>query len=140
MHAEEYSIGPKAKNALLANDRKTLAVGTTSVRTIEHYLSFPDSEPEKQPSGKPTCSFVLLTPSRCGSLLTRTSICGLDLALSGLRSFRQAKEDDIDTQGNLRPSRCLGIPILQLWRCNADLVTGSELNLQSTSSQHQPRF
>ena len=52
MHAEEYSIGPKAKNALLANDRKTLAIGTTSVRTIEHYLSFPDSEPEKATVGQ----------------------------------------------------------------------------------------
>jgi len=47
MHAEEYSIGPKEKKALLSKDRKTLAIGTTSVRTIEHYLSIADSEPDK---------------------------------------------------------------------------------------------
>jgi len=47
MHAEEYSIGSKAKKTLLAKDRKTLAIGTTSVRTIEHYLSIADSEPDK---------------------------------------------------------------------------------------------
>jgi len=47
MHAEEYAIGPKAKDALLAKDRNKLAIGTTSVRTIEHYLSGTDSEPEK---------------------------------------------------------------------------------------------
>ena len=46
MHAEEYSIGPKAKKALLAKDRKKLAIGTTSVRTIEHYLAHPDPEPQ----------------------------------------------------------------------------------------------
>ncbi|MBT3637790.1 MAG: tRNA preQ1(34) S-adenosylmethionine ribosyltransferase-isomerase QueA [Opitutae bacterium] len=47
MHAEEYSIGPKAKKALLAKDRNKLAIGTTSVRTIEHYLSDTDPKPEK---------------------------------------------------------------------------------------------
>ena len=47
MHAEEYSIGPKEKKALLSKDRKTLAIGTTSVRTIEHYLSIADSEPNE---------------------------------------------------------------------------------------------
>ena len=52
MHSEEYSIRPKAKKALLYKDRKNLAVGTTSVRTIEHYLSIPDPEPEKTTYGQ----------------------------------------------------------------------------------------
>jgi S-adenosylmethionine:tRNA ribosyltransferase-isomerase len=47
MHGEEYSIGPKAKKALHAKDHNNLAIGTTSVRTIEHFLSNPDSEPFK---------------------------------------------------------------------------------------------
>ena len=47
MHAEEYSIGPEAKKALKEKDGKTLAVGTTTGRTIEHYLSAIDLTPEK---------------------------------------------------------------------------------------------
>ena len=47
MHGEEYSIGPKAKKALHAKDHNNLAIGTTSVRTIEHFLSHPDPEPFK---------------------------------------------------------------------------------------------
>ena len=47
MHAEEYSIGPEAKKVLKEKDGKTLAVGTTTVRTIEHYLSAIDLTLEK---------------------------------------------------------------------------------------------
>ena len=47
MHAEEYSLEPETKKALLSNDRKKLAIGTTTVRTIEHYLTHPDPDPQK---------------------------------------------------------------------------------------------
>jgi S-adenosylmethionine:tRNA ribosyltransferase-isomerase len=47
MHAEQYSIGPKAKKALTVRERNKLAIGTTTVRTIEHYLSVIDPKPEK---------------------------------------------------------------------------------------------
>lgn len=52
MHEEEYSIGPEAKKALLAQDRKNLAIGTTSVRTIEHFLANADPETEKPTIGQ----------------------------------------------------------------------------------------
>jgi S-adenosylmethionine:tRNA ribosyltransferase-isomerase len=47
MHAEEFSLEPETKKALLSNDRKKLAIGTTTVRTIEHYLAHPDPDPQK---------------------------------------------------------------------------------------------
>jgi S-adenosylmethionine:tRNA ribosyltransferase-isomerase len=47
MHAEEYFLEPEVKKALLAKGRKKLAIGTTTVRTIEHYLAHPDPEPQK---------------------------------------------------------------------------------------------
>lgn len=47
MHTEEYFLKPETKKALLCNDRKKLAIGTTTVRTIEHYLSSNDTKPEK---------------------------------------------------------------------------------------------
>ena len=52
LHEEEYSIGPEAKKALLAQDRKNLAIGTTSVRTIEHFLANADPETEKPTKGQ----------------------------------------------------------------------------------------
>ena len=52
MHEEEYSIGSKAKKALIAQDRKNLAIGTTSVRTIEHYLANADPKTEKTTKGQ----------------------------------------------------------------------------------------
>ena len=47
MHAEEYFLEPETKKALLAKDRKKLAIGTTTVRTIEHFLTSSDHEPQK---------------------------------------------------------------------------------------------
>jgi S-adenosylmethionine:tRNA ribosyltransferase-isomerase len=52
MHAEEYSIEPEAKNALLTKPGKKLAIGTTTVRTIEHYLSTTDPKPEQPTRGQ----------------------------------------------------------------------------------------
>ena len=52
MHAEEYSIGTEAKNALLAKTGKSLAIGTTTVRTIEHYLSTTDPSPDQPTRGQ----------------------------------------------------------------------------------------
>ena len=98
MHAEEYSIGPKAKNALLANDRKTLAVGTTSVRTIEHYLSFPDSEPEKATVGqadlfiRPPYSF-----KGVDHLLTNFHLPGSTLLCLVSAFLSPGKEDGLST-------------------------------------------
>ena len=39
MHEEEYLLPPETQRALFAKTRKHLAIGTTSVRSIEHYLS-----------------------------------------------------------------------------------------------------
>ena len=39
LHCEEYILSPETQRALLARTRKHLAIGTTSVRSIEHYLS-----------------------------------------------------------------------------------------------------
>ena len=47
MHAEKYSIDPATKNILLNHRSNRLAVGTTSVRAIEHYLSNDDYDLEK---------------------------------------------------------------------------------------------
>ena len=52
MHAEEYAIGTEAKNALLAKTGKSLAIGTTTVRTIEHYLSTTDASPDQPTRGQ----------------------------------------------------------------------------------------
>lgn len=52
MHTEEYSIKPESKNALLTKTGKKLAIGTTTVRTIEHYLSGTDTERQKTTRGQ----------------------------------------------------------------------------------------
>ena len=38
LHVEEYILSTETQRALLARTRKHLAIGTTSVRSIEHYL------------------------------------------------------------------------------------------------------
>lgn len=47
MHAEAYLLKPETKKILLSKKRKKLAIGTTTVRTIEHYLTNEDTEPQK---------------------------------------------------------------------------------------------
>ncbi len=47
MHSEEYTLSPSTKSVLRASDFRRLAIGTTSVRAIEHYLSVPDENPEE---------------------------------------------------------------------------------------------
>jgi len=42
MHGEEYYLSPSTKSVLRAVPKKRLAIGTTSVRTIEHYLGSED--------------------------------------------------------------------------------------------------
>jgi S-adenosylmethionine:tRNA ribosyltransferase-isomerase len=42
MHAEEYFLSPSTKNSLRNPSRPRLAIGTTCVRAIEHYLTSPD--------------------------------------------------------------------------------------------------
>jgi S-adenosylmethionine:tRNA ribosyltransferase-isomerase len=39
LHCEKYILSPETQRVLLARTRKHLAIGTTSVRSIEHYLS-----------------------------------------------------------------------------------------------------
>lgn len=46
MHPEKYSIDPATKKILLNHRSNRLAVGTTSVRAIEHYLSNDDYDLE----------------------------------------------------------------------------------------------
>ena len=45
MHAEEYFLSPQTKAVLRDPSVKRLAIGTTSVRAIEHYLSSDDPYP-----------------------------------------------------------------------------------------------
>ena len=47
MHAEEYILSPSTKSVLRAPHSRRLAIGTTSVRAIEHYLSRPDENPQE---------------------------------------------------------------------------------------------
>ena len=42
MHAEEYFLDPSTKSILRDTSQKRLAIGTTCVRTIEHYLGTDD--------------------------------------------------------------------------------------------------
>ena len=44
MHAEEYFLDPTTKSVLRDPSRNRLAIGTTCVRTIEHYLATDDSD------------------------------------------------------------------------------------------------
>ena len=98
MHSEEYSIRPKAKKALLYKDRKNLAVGTTSVRTIEHYLSIPDPEPEKTTYGqadlfiRPPYSF-----KGVDHLLTNFHLPGSTLLCLVSAFLSPGKEDGLST-------------------------------------------
>jgi S-adenosylmethionine:tRNA ribosyltransferase-isomerase len=47
MHAEEYFLSPSTKSVLRNISLQKLAIGTTCVRAIEHYLSTSDSGMEK---------------------------------------------------------------------------------------------
>ena len=42
MHSEEYFLSPSTKSVLRDTSQKRLAIGTTCVRTIEHYLGTDD--------------------------------------------------------------------------------------------------
>ena len=44
MHAEEYFLDPSTKSILRDTSQKRLAIGTTCVRTIEHYLGTDDPD------------------------------------------------------------------------------------------------
>ena len=44
MHAEEYFLDPSTKSILRDTSQKRLAIGTTCVRTIEHYLGTNDPD------------------------------------------------------------------------------------------------
>jgi len=47
MHAEEYFLSPQTKAVLRDPSVKRLAIGTTCVRTIEHYLGTADPHPSE---------------------------------------------------------------------------------------------
>jgi S-adenosylmethionine:tRNA ribosyltransferase-isomerase len=47
MHAEEYFLSPSTKSVLRNPSLKRLAIGTTCVRAIEHYLGHEDSAPSE---------------------------------------------------------------------------------------------
>lgn len=47
MHAEDYTLIPSTKRVLRDTQIKKLAVGTTTVRTIEHFLLKDDAHPEQ---------------------------------------------------------------------------------------------
>ena len=47
MHAEEYFLSPSTKSVLRDSSLKRLAIGTTCVRAIEHYLGQGDSFPSE---------------------------------------------------------------------------------------------
>ena len=47
MHAEEYFLSPATKSVLRNPSLKRLAIGTTSVRAIEHYLGREDPAPNE---------------------------------------------------------------------------------------------
>ena len=47
MHAEEYFLSPSTKSVLRDNSIKKLAIGTTCVRAIEHYLGNEDPAPSE---------------------------------------------------------------------------------------------
>jgi S-adenosylmethionine:tRNA ribosyltransferase-isomerase len=47
MHAEEYFLSPSTKSVLQNPSLKRLAIGTTCVRAIEHYLGQKDSAPSE---------------------------------------------------------------------------------------------
>jgi S-adenosylmethionine:tRNA ribosyltransferase-isomerase len=47
MHAEEYFLSPSTKSVLHDSSLKRLAIGTTCVRAIEHYLGQKDSAPSE---------------------------------------------------------------------------------------------
>ena len=47
MHAEEYFLSPSTKKSLRTGSGRRLAIGTTCVRAIEHYLTSPDEKIEK---------------------------------------------------------------------------------------------
>ena len=44
MHAEEYFLSPATKSVLHDSSAKRLAIGTTCVRAIEHYLGTDDPD------------------------------------------------------------------------------------------------
>ena len=47
MHAEEYFLSPATKSVLRNPSLKRLAIGTTCVRAIEHYLGREDPNPSE---------------------------------------------------------------------------------------------
>ena len=49
MHAEEYFISKETKSIIRNKETRRLAIGTTCVRAIEHYLSQEDLDLEKNP-------------------------------------------------------------------------------------------
>jgi S-adenosylmethionine:tRNA ribosyltransferase-isomerase len=102
MHAEEYAIGPKAKKALLAKDRKKLAIGTTSVRTIEHYLAHPDPEPQNATRAEANL-FIRAPYSFQGvdHLLTNFHLPGSTLLCLVAAFLSPGKEDGLPALKNL---------------------------------------
>ena len=48
MHAEEYFLSPSTKSVLRDRTLKRLAIGTTCVRAIEHYLAHEDPVPSEE--------------------------------------------------------------------------------------------
>ena len=53
MHAEEYFLSPSTKSVLRDPSLKRLAIGTTCVRAIEHYLRQMIHAPKERPKRKP---------------------------------------------------------------------------------------
>ena len=47
MHAEEYILSPETKKILRDHSTQKLAIGTTCVRAIEHYLGQKDTHPDQ---------------------------------------------------------------------------------------------
>ena len=60
MHAEEYFLDPSTKSILRDTSQKRLAIGTTCVRTIEHYLELMTPISTLPPGPKPNYLFALL--------------------------------------------------------------------------------
>jgi S-adenosylmethionine:tRNA ribosyltransferase-isomerase len=100
MHAEEYFLAPSTKSVLRDLKKKRLAIGTTCVRTIEHYLATDDPD-IKSPTRTEAQLFIRPPYSFLGvdHLLTNFHLPGSTL-LCLVAAF-------------LSPSKPNGLPILK---------------------------
>ena len=82
MHAEEYFLSPETKIILRDHSTQKLAIGTTCVRAIEHYLGQKDTHPDQPTQDEAQLFIRPLLLSWVDHLLTNFHLPGSTLLCS----------------------------------------------------------